>query len=79
MDLDVPDAAAAIVTDSLSQMAEFGQKFILNGTRHEGSVAPLRDFLNGAKRPAGMIASYPLGVSGSDVVVADDLISRHQS
>jgi alanine dehydrogenase len=80
MGLDVPQAATTIVTDSPSQLAEFGPKFILHGTDLIDKVTPLADYISGRHpRPERLVVSYPLGVAGSDVVVADDLISGHQS
>ena len=77
MGLDVPRGAAAIVTDSRSQLDEFGAKFILHGTDLFDAVASLGDFVAGRRpRPDGLVVSYPLGVAGSDVVVADELLSR---
>lgn len=86
MDIDVPLGAAAIVTDSPSQMADFGAKFILHGTDLIDKVTPLADFVAGRRpRPEGLVVSYPLGIAGSDVVVADELLPssvvgrRHQA
>lgn len=72
MDLDVAEAAATIVTDSPAQVAAFGSKFILFGTPHGERVEPL---WSAPMRP-GITACYPMGVTGSDVVVADDILSR---
>jgi ornithine cyclodeaminase/alanine dehydrogenase-like protein (mu-crystallin family) len=75
MGLDVPQRAAAIVTDSPAQMAEFGAKFILSGTVHADKVEALADFVTKRRaRPDGRVVSYPLGITGSDVVVADEIL-----
>ena len=77
MGLDVPERAVAIVTDSPEQMADFGPKFILAGTAHAERVLPLAEFVAGVRpRPDGLVVCYPLGIAGSDVVVADEILSR---
>ncbi|WP_055046509.1 hypothetical protein [Devosia sp. A16] len=72
MDLDVAEAAATIVTDSPAQVTAFGSKFILHGTSHGERVEPL---WSAPMRP-GITLCYPMGVTGSDVVVADELLRR---
>ena len=75
MGLDVPQRADTIVTDSPAQMAEFGAKFILSGTVHADKVEALADFVTKQRaRPDGLVVSYPLGITGSDVVVADEIL-----
>lgn len=39
-------------------------------------MLPLADFVAGRRaRPDGLVASYPMGITGSDVVVADEILA----
>jgi ornithine cyclodeaminase len=78
--LDVPERADLLVTDSPEQVAAFGETFILSGTPYLSQLRDLADFISGERpvRPSrgGFTVCYPVGLSGTDVVVADDLLSR---
>lgn len=81
LDLDIAEAAEWMVTDSPAQVAAFGNTFILHGTRHLDRMIDLADVLSGRiglGQPSGdgIRVCYPVGLTGTDIVVADDILRR---
>ncbi|MBN9315210.1 MAG: ornithine cyclodeaminase family protein [Devosia sp.] len=72
--LDVAERAATLVTDSPQQVAAAGASFILSGTEHLRRLEPLSAFGPERQPSAGLTACYPMGLTGTDVVVADLII-----
>ena len=78
--LDVADRAEAIYTDSPAQAEAFGRTFILHGTKHFERMIDLAQVVSGIA-PAhsdadGIRVSYPLGMTGTDIVVANTVLQR---
>src|SRR5262245_14703616 len=80
MDLDVAERADFLATDSPAQIAAAGETFILHGTTHLGRLVDLADIVSGkAAVPTdakAMRVCYPMGIAGSEVIVADHLLQR---
>jgi ornithine cyclodeaminase len=78
MDLDVAERADFLVTDSPAQIAAAGDTFILHGTAHLGRLVDLADIVSGKVAtptdPRAMRVCYPMGIAGSEVIVADNLL-----
>ena len=80
MDLDMADRCQCLVTDTLVQMEEFGEAFVLSGTEHYDRVVDLAEIVAGT-RPARQSETdntlfYSLGLAGTEVLLADHLFSR---
>jgi ornithine cyclodeaminase/alanine dehydrogenase-like protein (mu-crystallin family) len=80
MGLDVAERAEFLATDSAAQIESAGDRFVLYGTAELGRVADLADIVSGRAAgptdPRAIRVCYPMGLTGSDVVVADDLLRR---
>jgi ornithine cyclodeaminase/alanine dehydrogenase-like protein (mu-crystallin family) len=80
MDLDVAERAELIATDSPAQIAAAGSTFILHGTAQSSRVVDLADIVSGKAAgptdPKAIRVCYPMGLAGSEVVVADDILRR---
>jgi ornithine cyclodeaminase len=80
MGLDVAERADLLATDSPAQVAAAGDTFILHGTVHLSRIIDLAEVVSG--RTAGPTDSkairvcYPMGIAGSEVIVADQLIRQ---
>lgn len=83
MDLDVAERAGLIVTDSHAQIKAAGKTFILHDTPHLDRVVELAEFVAGKRAvpadPAAITVCYPMGITGSDVVVANDLLCHFEA
>jgi ornithine cyclodeaminase len=83
LDLDAAERADLLATDSPAQIAAAGKTFILHGTDHLNRIVDLADILSGKvpapTDPEAIRICYPMGIAGSDVVVADDIINRLSS
>lgn len=73
MGLDVPQRAAMIVTDSLAQVEASGRGFVLAGTEHLLRMRTLHD-LPIDPPEAVLTASYPMGLAGTEILIADLLL-----
>jgi alanine dehydrogenase len=80
MDLDVAERANFLATDSLAQIEAAGDTFILHGTAHLGRLIDLADIVSGNAPgpidPEAIRVCYPMGIAGSEVIVADHLLQR---
>jgi ornithine cyclodeaminase/alanine dehydrogenase-like protein (mu-crystallin family) len=80
MDLDVAERADLLATDSPAQIAAAGNTFILHGTAQSSRVIDLADIVSGKAvgptDPKSIRVCYPMGLAGSEVVVADDILRR---
>ncbi len=80
MDLDVAERANFLATDSPAQIAAAGDTFILHGTAHLGRLVDLADVVSGNAAgpidPKAIRVCYPMGIAGSEVIVADHLLQR---
>jgi ornithine cyclodeaminase len=79
LDLDIAEAADWLITDSLAQVAAFGKTFILHGTPYLGRMIDLADVLSGrvdVREPSSdaIRVCYPVGLTGIDTVVADNIL-----
>lgn len=82
MDLDVAGRAGVLATDSLEQVTAFGHRFILHDTPH---VNRLQDLCNIVSERTTFRAApdiirvcYPVGVTGSEVVIADEVLKHYR-
>jgi len=80
MDLDVAERAKLLATDSPAQIAASGNTFILHGTAQLSRVVDLADIVSGKAvgptDPKAIRVCYPMGLAGSEVVVADGILRR---
>ncbi len=83
MGVDVAERAGLIVTDSPAQIEAAGKTFVLHGSPHLTRIVDLTDFVSGTRAapadPEVVRVCYPMGITGSDVVVADDLLRRFEA
>ena len=83
MDLDVAARAGLLVTDSPEQVAAFGRRFILHDTPYLDRLKDLGGIVSGRTpleaEPEDIRVCYPVGFSGSEVVVADDILRRYKA
>lgn len=73
MGLDVPARAALIVTDSMPQVEASGDKFVLAGTDYIKRIKSLHELPVNPKH-AVLTASYPMGLAGTEILIADWLL-----
>lgn len=74
------DLAGAIATDSLEQIDAYGDRYLLAGTPHREAMIELKDLVAGTDQvPTArdeMTVCCPIGLPGTEVVLAHELLSR---
>jgi ornithine cyclodeaminase len=73
--MGVVERSDVIVTDALEQVEEYGDRYFLAGTEHESRMVELADIVvgeqTGRQNDDGITLFSPLGLPGSEVVVAN--------
>jgi ornithine cyclodeaminase/alanine dehydrogenase-like protein (mu-crystallin family) len=80
MGLDVAERASLIVTDSPQQVAAAGRTFVLYGTGLLSRIVDLSPIVAGktvARHDDGIVVCYPMGLGGTEVVVASEMFDRY--
>ena len=81
--LATADLCDLLVTDTLAQAADFGERFILAGTSHYAQLVELSAIVGGS-HPGRQSSDdrtlfYSLGLAATEVILADRLLEKSRT